>query len=252
MNRRSFLKASVAVGMGIPAVLAQPKDPKYKTALIGTGWWGMNILHEAMMSGRCDVAALCDVDANQLDKAASDVETKSGTAPRRYTDFRDMLSWEKPQICIVATPDHWHPLCMIEAVKQGAHVYVEKPISHTVMEGRAMVAAARAANRVVQVGTHRRVSPHCVSGREFIRSGKAGKIGMVKCFVDYGGRPERPEPNTDPPKGLDWDFWCGPAPLRPFNRRIHPRASAAFWIMPMDSSATGACTGSIKPCGSWT
>ena len=119
----------------------------------------------------------------------------------------------------------------IAAVKAGAHVYVEKPISHTILEGKAMVKAARDAGRVVQVGTHRRVSPHNVSGREFIRSGKLGKIGMIRAFVHYGGGPEKPRPNTEPPKELDWDLWCGPAPMRPFNGDpdnpwsggIHPR-----------------------------
>jgi predicted dehydrogenase len=86
-----------------------------------------------------------------------------------------------------------------------------------VMEGRAMVNAARAAGRVVQVGTHRRISPHNVSGREFLHSGKAGEIGMIRCFVHYGGGPERARPTIAVPKELDWDMWCGPAPLRPFN-----------------------------------
>jgi len=142
----------------------------------------------------------------------------------------------KPEIVIVGTPDHWHPLIMIAAVKAGAHVYVEKPIGHTIMEGRAMVNAARSTGRVVQVGTHRRISPHNVSGREFIRSGKLGDIGMVRCFVNYGGGPEKPLPTVAVPNELDWDMWCGPAPLRPFNggdprfpnqgagnRGIHPR-----------------------------
>src|SRR5947209_10370394 len=165
MNRREFLKgaASLSIAASAPAVLAQDKGmQQYTTALVGCGWWGMNILHGAMGSGRCKVVAMCDVDVNQLDKASADVLAKSGQKPRTYADFREMLAWEQPEICIVATPDHWHPLCMIEAVKQGAHVYVEKPISHTVLEGRAMVAAARAADRVVQVGTHRRAAPHNV------------------------------------------------------------------------------------------
>jgi predicted dehydrogenase len=232
MNRRDFLKASAAASLATysaPAVLAQDKGKQqYATAIIGCGWWGMNILHEAMGSGRCKVVAMCDVDANQLDKAAADVELNSGDKPRKYADFREMLAWQKPDICIVSTPDHWHPLCMIEAVRQGAHVYVEKPISHTVLEGRAMVAAARAADRVVQVGTHRRVSPHNISGRDFLRAGKAGKIGAVRCFVNYSGGGERPEPNSEPPKGLDWDFWCGPAPRRAFNRKMHPRGFRNF------------------------
>src|SRR2546422_7079917 len=103
---------------------------------------------------------MADVDENQLNPAAENVEKLSGDKPARYRDYRELLEKQKPDIAIVATPDHWHPLVMIAAVRAGAHVYVEKPISHTVLEGKAMVKAAREADRVVAVGLHRRVSPH--------------------------------------------------------------------------------------------
>jgi predicted dehydrogenase len=155
--------------------------------------------------------------------AASEVASLTGLAPRTYGDFRELLEREKPGIVIVATPDHWHPLITIAAVAAGAHVYVEKPVGHTLREGRAMVDAARAAGRVVQVGTHRRVSPHNRSAISFLKSGRAGKIGMVRAFVHYPGGPGRPVPDAGPPDGLDWDFWCGPAPLRPYSTALHPR-----------------------------
>jgi predicted dehydrogenase len=229
IRRRTFLTGSVAVAA--PALVRGAGAKTYRTALIGSGWWGMNIATTAIQSGRSKLVALCDVDQNQLDPAAARVEKLTGAMPRKYRDYRELLEEVKPDIAIVGTPDHWHALPTIAAVKAGAHVYVEKPIGHTVMEGRAMVNAARAAGRVVQVGTHRRISPHNVSGMKFLREGKAGKIGMVRAFVLYGGGPETPKRNVDPPKGLDWDMWCGPAPLRPFNgdptKRwhggIHPR-----------------------------
>jgi len=225
VNRRDFLAATAASAMalGAPAIHGAQKNKKYRTAIVGSGWWGMNILNEAIAAGESDVIAMCDVDENQLNPAADSVVKKTGSMPKKYKDYRELLEKEKPEIVIVATPDHWHPLVMIAAVKAGAHVYVEKPICHTIKEGRAMVQAARDAKRVVQVGTHRRISPHNVSGREFIRSGKVGKIGMVRAFVHYGGGPEKPRKNTEPPKGLDWDMWCGPAPLRPYNGGIHPK-----------------------------
>jgi predicted dehydrogenase len=213
---------------GAAALLLRAQGKRYRTALVGTGWWGMNILGEAMASGQSQVVALCDVDENQLNPALDKVVKLSGDQPKRYKDYREMLAREKPEICIVATPDHWHALCMIDAVKSGAHVYVEKPICHTVREGRAMVNAARAAGRVVQVGTHRRVSPHNRSGIEFLRSGKAGRIGMVRAFVHYGGGPGRKVEDTEAPAGLDWDFWCGPAPLRAYNKALHPRGFRQF------------------------
>jgi predicted dehydrogenase len=220
MDRRDVLLSTMAAG-AVP-LLAQ-NNRKYRTALVGTGWWGMNILREAMRAGESKVVAMCDVDPNQLNPAAADVEKLSGDQPKKYMDYRELLDKEKPEIVIVGTPDHWHPLVMIAAVKAGAHVYVEKPIGHTIQEGRAMVKAARAADRVVQVGTHRRVSPHNISGMEFLKSGKAGKIGMVRAFVHSAGGVGAKTPDSDPPAGMNWDMWCGPAPLRPFNKSIHPR-----------------------------
>ncbi|MBM3736733.1 MAG: Gfo/Idh/MocA family oxidoreductase [Acidobacteria bacterium] len=217
-SRRSLL----ASGLAPYFASAQPRR-KYKTATVGTGWWGMNITREAMRSGECQLAAVCDVDGSQIRPAAAEIEKLSGDKPRQYRDYREMLAKEKPEICIVATPDHWHPLVMIEAVHHGAHVYVEKPISHTILEGRAMVNAARDAARVVQVGTHRRVSPHNISGMEFLRAGKAGKMGMVRAFVHNASGPGAKTPDSDPPPDLDWDFWLGPAPKRGYNKSIHPR-----------------------------
>ena len=223
MNRRHFLQSTAAASTlaAFPfSIRAADKAGarKFRTALIGCGWWGNNILREAMASGACEVVGLCDVDSRQFEPTLANIAKGTGDTPKLYKDYRELLAQAKVDIAIVGTPDHWHALPMIAAVKAGAHVYVEKPIGHTVMEGRAMVNAARATGRVVQVGTHRRVSPHNVSGRDFIRAGKAGEIGMVRCFVNYGGSgPEKPRPTVAVPKELDWDLWCGPAPLRPFN-----------------------------------
>jgi predicted dehydrogenase len=222
MNRRRFLHSTAAASAlaALPFnIRAQDKAgaKKFRVALIGCGWWGNNILREAVASGACELVALCDVDSRQFDLTMKNGAAAAGTTPKLFKDYRECLAQAKPEIAIVATPDHWHALPMIAAVKAGAHVYVEKPISHTVVEGRAMVNAARSTGRVVQVGTHRRISPHNVSGRDFIRSGKVGEIGMVRCFVHYGGGAEKPLPTVEVPKELDWDMWCGPAPLRPFN-----------------------------------
>lgn len=217
LTRRQVLSAAGAV----PLLRAQGR--RYRTALIGSGWWGMNILTTALGAGESELVALCDVDRNQLDAAAKKLAGLTSDQPRRYEDYRELLAKEKPEIVIVGTPDHWHALPMIAAAGAGAHVYVEKPIGHTVMEGRAMVNAARAAGRAVQVGTHRRASAHNISAREFIRSGKLGKVGMIRCFVHSGGGPGKKVPDTEPPAGLNWDFWLGPAPARPFNASIHPR-----------------------------
>jgi predicted dehydrogenase len=244
-TRRTFIKktaaaaaATAAAGMVMagtaPTTLRAADESggkageKKTLALVGAGWWGTNILTHALADGRTKIVALCDVDQNQLKKCAGAVAKLTSDTPKTYGDFRELLEREKPQVVINATPDHWHALITIAAVRGGAHVYVEKPIAHTVLEGVAMLKAAREANRAVQVGTHRRVSPHNVSAREFIRSGKVGKIGEIKCFVYSGGGAEKPQANEEPPAGLDWDFYCGPAPLRKFNRKIHPLGHRHF------------------------
>ncbi|MEX2382084.1 MAG: Gfo/Idh/MocA family oxidoreductase [Opitutales bacterium] len=231
LNRRTFLKKSTAASLAfaaIPILGATNSTRKYRTALIGTGWWGMNILNEAMASGECTVVGMCDVDQGHIDDATAKVEELSGDTPRKYKDYRDLLEEENPEIVIIGTPDHWHALQTIDSVRAGAHVYVEKPIGHTIHEGTAMVKAARDTGKQVQVGTHRRVSPHNVSGIDFLKSGRAGNIGMVRAFVHYGGGAENPQANAEAPEGLDWDMWCGPAPLRPFNSKIHPRGFRGF------------------------
>jgi predicted dehydrogenase len=223
MNRRIFIQSSLAAGAALgTARLARAQNKTYRIALIGSGWWGMNILREGLAAGGKAVA-LCDADSNLLTAGAAEVEKLSGQKPNVYKDFRELLDKEKPDIAIVATPDHWHALQTIAALKTGAHVYVEKPISHTINEGKAMVKAARETGKVVQVGTHRRVSPHCISAQQFLRDGKAGKIGMVRSFVHYGGGAGRKQEPQEVPANLDWDWYCGPAALTPYYRGIHQR-----------------------------
>ena len=236
MNRRTFIKQSTSTVAASTAYSALPLLPalkpspisNYRIALIGCGWWGMNILREAIYAKTGKVVALCDVDDRQTDKAFWDVRELTGGAPKTYRDYRECITQSKPEIVIIGTPDHWHALPTIMALENGAHVYVEKPIAHTINEGKAMVAAARTYGKQVQVGTHRRVSAHNISAMDFLKSGKVGKIGKVKCFVNYDGGPGTPTPDSEAPKEIDWDMWCGPAPLTPYNARIHPRGFRNF------------------------
>lgn len=224
-SRRRFLKAGALAGSAFlsgPFVHTAEPDRKFRTALIGTGWWGKNILREAIASGRVKVVGLCDVHRQVREVAAEQVNDLCGDEPKTYNDFRELLEREKPELVIIATPDHWHALQTIASVRSGAHVFVEKPTGHTVNESRAMLRAARESGRVVQVGLHRRIGPHHVNAMKFLRSGAVGEVGMVRLFAHGGGGPERPSANTEPPEGMDWDLWCGPAPLRPFNAKIHP------------------------------
>jgi len=225
VTRRRFLRQSALAGSLItaaPFIRAADPAKKFRTALIGCGWWGKNILREAVASGRVKVVGLCDVDTDTRELAAEQVNDLNGDSPKLYHDFRELLEKERPEIVIIATPDHWHALQTIAAVQAGAHVFVEKPTGHTVNESRAMLRAARESGRVVQVGLHRRIGPHHVSGMKFLKSGAVGDVGLVRLLITGSGGPERPSPNLEPPKGMDWNLWCGPAPLRPFNKKLHP------------------------------
>lgn len=238
LSRRRFLRQSAtttaatatALTLASSAPFVRANDPtrRFKTALIGCGWWGNNILREAIASQRVKVVGLCDVDSRARDVTAERVHDLNGDSPTPYNDFRELLDRQKPEIVLIATPDHWHALQTIAALRAGAHVFVEKPTGHTVHESSAMLRAARAADRVVQVGLHRRIGPHHVSAMKFLESGAAGNVGMVRVFAHGGGGKERPTPNLEPPEGLDWDLWCGPAPKRPFSQRLHPGGWRGF------------------------
>jgi predicted dehydrogenase len=234
MNRRRFLQAGaaglfVSGASGYAAEFAGDK-PK-RVGLIGTGWYGKVDLLRLIQVAPVEVVSLCDVDQHMLAAAADIVAGRQASKkkPRTYADYRAMLKEKDLDIVLIATPDHWHALTMIDAVRAGADVYVQKPISVDVAEGRAMVAAARKYGRVVQVGTQRRSTPHLVEARDrILREGKLGKIGLVEIYCYYHMRSGENPPDTAPPAFLDYEMWTGPAPMRPFNPMVHPRGWRAF------------------------
>ncbi len=234
MDRRKFLQSGAA-GLGLSAVGFHAAEggtpPPKRVALIGCGWYGKSALFRLLQVAPVEVVALCDVDSHMLAEAAEMVSQRQASKrkPATYGDFRKMLAAEEPEMVHVATPDHWHPLCMIAGVQSGADVYVEKPISVDVVEGQAMLAAARKYKRVVQVGTQRRSTPHIIEARDrFIREGKLGKIALVETYCYYHMRARGNPPDTDPPEHLDYEMWTGPAPMRPYNELVHPRRWRSF------------------------
>src|SRR2546423_5459393 len=229
MNRREFLQAGAA-GLALFTVggyAAEFADQKPKrVGLIGPGWYGKADLFRLIQVAPVEVVSLCDVDKRMLDNAAEMVSTrqKSKKKPRTYADYRQMLKEKDLDIVLIATPDHWHALTMIAAVESGADVYCQKPISVDIIEGQAMLAAARKHNRVVQVGTQRRSTPHLVEARNtIIKEGKLGKIGLIEICCYYHMRAKENPPDTEPPANLNYEMWTGPAPLRPYNSLVHPR-----------------------------
>jgi predicted dehydrogenase len=140
-----------------------------------------------------------------------------------------MLKAKDLDLVLIDTPDHWHALPMIDAVRAGLDVWVQKPISVDVVEAQAMVAAARKYQRVVQVGMQRRSTPHLIRARDrVIREGKLGTIGLVEVYCYYHMRATANPPDTAPPPNLDYEMWTGPAPMRPYNQLVHPRSWRAF------------------------
>jgi predicted dehydrogenase len=169
-----------------------------------------------------NVAVLCDIDERLLPKAVADVEEISGRRPKIETDIRKVLDNKEIDAVSIAAPNHWHALATIWACQAGKHVYVEKPVSHNIYEGRKMVEAARKCERIVQVGTQSRSLPIIQSAMDFLHAGKLGKIYMIKCVIfrprDSIGR----KPNSPVPQGVHYDLWLGAAPWRPFNEnRFH-------------------------------
>lgn len=234
MNRRQFFKTAAAAGFTLsafPGYAAELVDARKRVGLIGTGWYGKCDLWRLLQVAPVEVVSLCDVDSRMLAGAADLCAEKqqSKKRPRTYGDYRQMLQEKDLDLVLIATPDHWHALAMIEAVKAGADVYVQKPTSVDVVESLAMLAAARKHGRVVQVGTQRRSTPHLIEARNaIIKTGKLGKISHAELCCYYHMRTHENPPDTAPPDHLDYEMWSGPAPLRPYNKLVHPRGWRGF------------------------
>jgi predicted dehydrogenase len=233
MYRRDFIKQSAALlaVSGLPSYAGQLGDMKKRVGLIGTGWYGKSDLLRLVQVAPVDIVSLCDVDKQMVSDAADLVATRqlSKKRPRIYSDYRAMLKERDLDIVLIGTPDHWHALPMIDAVKAGLDVWVQKPISVDVVEGQAMLAAARKYKRVVQVGMQRRSTPHLINAKNrIIKEGKLGTIGYVEIYCYYHMRATQNPPDSQPPANLDYEMWTGPAPMRPYNSLVHPRSWRAF------------------------
>src|SRR4051794_9565210 len=222
MDRRDFLQsgaAALSLAAGGYFVSAADEKPK-RVGLIGCGWYGKCDLFRLIQVAPVEVVSLCDVDQKMLSEAADLVgqRQQSKKKPRTYGDYRQMLAEKDLDIVLIGTPDHWHALPMIAAVEAGADVYVQKPISVDVMEGQAMLAAARKHKRVVQVGTQRRSTPHLIEARDrVVKEGLLGKVGMAEICCYFHMRNTDTPPVTKVPDFFDYELWTGPAPMRPYD-----------------------------------
>ncbi len=233
MNRRQFLRRTAAAlaFTALPHYAADLVAGKKRVGLIGCGWYGKVDLLRLIQVAPVEVVSLCDVDHTMLSEAAELVATRQSSKkkPRTYGDYRAMLKEKDLDLVLIATPDHWHALPMIEACQAGADIYCQKPAGVDVVECQAMLAAARKYRRVVQIGTQRRSTPHLIEARDrVIKEGKLGRIARVEICCYYHMRASGNPPDTAPPANLDYEMWTGPAPRRPYNQWVHPRGWRAF------------------------
>ncbi|HKQ04801.1 MAG TPA: Gfo/Idh/MocA family oxidoreductase [Blastocatellia bacterium] len=237
-NRRQFIKQSLEAGAAAAAytalsatgVAAQSTNnvaganDRLRVGLIGCGGQGRGDLRQILKLKNVECVALCDVDDEQAARAQKMVEGDYSQHPQLVTrDFRRVLDLRDIDAVIVGTPDHWHALPTIMACQAGKDVYVEKPLAISIGEGRAMVNAARQHHRIVQMGTQQRSAAHYKDAVEYVRSGKLGKIRMVRAWAYQNWMGNiAPVPDSEPPATVDYEMWLGPAPKRPFNKnRFH-------------------------------
>ncbi|HTS28497.1 MAG TPA: Gfo/Idh/MocA family oxidoreductase, partial [Bryobacteraceae bacterium] len=241
MQRREFLRTSGA-GAAVLAAASYQRvsgaNDRLRVALIGCGGRGtfdarlmrgtpediLAVAPENYHGGNLDprlkeprnvqIAALCDVYGARLDAAK-----RWAPEAKTYSDFRKLLADQEIDAVIIATPDHWHAQMLILACDAGKDVYCEKPVFYRLGEAKAMAAAVRRNQRIVQIGTQHRSADHIAEAAKMIQSGKIGEVHFVRVWNYMGmawGNP--PVPDSDPPTDLNWDFWLGPAPQVPFNR----------------------------------
>ncbi len=187
---------------------------------IGINGMGWSNVKAALKVADVNLAAICDVDSDVIDKRMKELSTLNVDASkvRTYGDYRKLLEQKDIDAVIIGTPDHWHALIMTEACAQGKDVYVEKPVGNSIEECRTMVAAQQKYNRVVQAGQWQRSQKHFQDAVDFVHSGQLGNIRTVKVWCYQGWmKPMNVQPDSAPPPGLDYKMWLGPAPARPFN-----------------------------------
>jgi predicted dehydrogenase len=213
MHRRSFVTAATAMAAASYNRVMGAND-RVALGLIGSGRQGNADWKLFLGNPDVEPIAAADVYQTSLDNGI----TNSGGKATGYKDFRRLLERKDIDAVIVGTPDHWHALATIMACEAGKDVYCEKPLSLFVREGRAMVNAARKHNRIVQVGSQQRSGPHYQKAVEMVRSGELGKVSHISASMIRNAMPGFGRfPDSQPPAGLDWDFWLGPAPFKPYN-----------------------------------
>jgi predicted dehydrogenase len=245
IKRRDFIKTSLVAAGGVAGLNAenemlespaigpvQGANDQIRLGVIGCGGQGRAVAAQFARLTNVKIVALADVYQGSVERTlATEALKLDASTTRTYKDFRRILDDKNIDAVLIGTPDHWHALPTIMACQAGKDVYVEKPLSLTIEEGRRMVQAARKYNRVVQVGTQQRSTKHFQKAVEIIREGRLGKIARVHTWNHDQEAPDgiSAPPDSDPPEGLDWDFYLGPAPQVPFNKNRFLGTFRWFW-----------------------
>ncbi len=239
VDRRSFIRRSTlaTAGLGVAATLpgrawssVMGANDKLVCGLIGAKGMGMADLRAFLALPGTECAAICDVDENVLNERISDVEKLQGYKPKGYKDFRKLLENSDIDVIIIGTPDHWHCLPFVYAAQEGKAIYCEKPLANSIEEINIMERAAARYGVTVQVGQWQRSDPHWQDAVKFVRTGQLGKIRTVRTWSYQGWMSSVPvKPDGPVPAGVDYDFWLGPAPLRPFNPNRFHFSFRWFW-----------------------
>lgn len=245
-NRREFLRKTALTVAGaaastLPTIVsprvfgghksAAPSD-RVRLGFIGVGnRGGQNVDTFLKMLHRTDIVALCDVDSSHLDKIRRRVESKTARPCATFGDYRKLLDNKDVDAVVISTPDHWHALATIDACQAGKDVYCEKPLTLTIAEGHAMISAARTNRRIVQTGSQQRSDGRFRLACELVRSGRIGKVHTVRVGIAHVnfGRNLPKEDRRDPPLELNYDFWLGPAPYRPYSAKHVHYNFRFFW-----------------------
>ena len=231
MERRQFIQHVAGTALVSAAALSGPgilgANDRVNVGLIGCGGRGRTDADLLRRIANVNVVAVCDVYQPHADAA----QTWAGSGCRSYGDFRKVLEQRDVDAVLVATPDHWHAAITVLACQAGKDVYVEKPLAHSIREGRKMVEAARRYQRVVQTGTQHRSAPHIQRAAEIVQSGEIGPVHFVRVWNYLNMSPDGIGRAADsaPPAGLDWDFYLGPAPSVPFNKNRFLVTYRWFW-----------------------
>ncbi|MBL7185300.1 MAG: Gfo/Idh/MocA family oxidoreductase [Phycisphaerae bacterium] len=226
INRRGFLKGSIGAATTLTALShdrSSAAPNKVILGIMGVGGRGRALLTSLVKRSDVEIKYICDADTRAYGPAAEIIVDGHDYKPTFVQDFRKMLEDPEVDAIVIATSDRWHALATIMACQAGKDVYVEKPLSLSIWDGRKMVEAARKYGRVVQVGNQSRSAPYTEKAAEYIRSGKLGDVHLARVFLMQQSPPIQVAGAQPVPEGLDYDLWCGPSPMMPY------RPGRWFW-----------------------